>query len=150
MWEYQLEQSAWVPHPEMEIDQPRSIFACCCSGDDGGGGSIRRGVITVFGGELKAAGGHKEAGAYSCELLSISLGAGGVSAGDCPAVGRVQSVRTSSGAQPAGRGWTSGCLVQYTTEAGKQIKTFAVFGGLRLGLAREPVGVRLNDLFILE
>ena len=137
VWEYSIGGEAWVEHTEMQLAVPRSIFACF-SGN---------GTLTVFGGELTAAAGHAEAGVYTNEVLSIDISHG---AGAC---GGAVTVVPVGGAEPAARGWTSGCRVEYrdrTSSSASKRTGFAVFGGIGPGRKGGAPGVRLGDLVILE
>eukprot|EP00656_Telonema_subtile_P052006 TRINITY_DN7127_c0_g1_i1.p1 TRINITY_DN7127_c0_g1~~TRINITY_DN7127_c0_g1_i1.p1 ORF type:complete len:367 (-),score=57.12 TRINITY_DN7127_c0_g1_i1:187-1287(-) len=131
VWQYHIGAEAWQPREQLAFTVPRSIFACA------GPMSLQGRIdVCVFGGELEAATGDKTAGKYSNETLLLQLGSEGGGVRTLPVEGEI----------PAGRGWTSGTVVQL----GEGRCCFAVFGGIREGVEGEPVGVRLGDLVILE
>ena len=170
VWEYCLDRNEWVEHAAMKLAVPRSIFACCCVEEDPSDEVAAAGgvsYILVFGGELVDASGNEDAGVYTNETLRIDLsalgGGGGGGGGRGEEAAREQRgeccavrPRGSSG-PPAARGWTSGCLVDYSDgrspATSRMKKAFVVFGGIRRCVdegGAEPAGVRLGDLVMLE
>eukprot|EP00658_Telonema_sp_P-2_P068053 TRINITY_DN5699_c0_g1_i1.p1 TRINITY_DN5699_c0_g1~~TRINITY_DN5699_c0_g1_i1.p1 ORF type:complete len:323 (+),score=48.73 TRINITY_DN5699_c0_g1_i1:200-1168(+) len=133
VWEYQINAQTWQQREQLSLAVPRSIFAC-------GGPLFRDGHwidVCVFGGELEPATGDEIAGKYSNDTVLLQLDSEGCGVHALPIEGEV----------PAGRGWTSGTVV----ELGEGRMCFAVFGGVREGAQPcEPVGVRMGDLLILE
>lgn len=128
VWVYECghsgEGSAWSERDALELPSPRSIYA--------GPIATPGGSFMMFGGELAAADANETAGIYSSETLRLT--------------GLETTIEPTTGAVPAARGWTSGCVVDRQGQP-----CFAVFGGIREGQpgSGEPAGVRLGDLCLL-